>query len=161
MGTLLTREQFIQAAEGASVSMYRAARAVLDSDADAEDAVGQALLLAWQARKQAREPSSARTWLVAITVNCVRRLRRERNRVMSCVDLEPILGGQEDRHYHELWEAVLALPPGECEVVTLFYYEDLTIQQTARALAIPAGTVKSRLNRARGRLREWLKEDET
>ena len=43
-----TREEFAGAVTEHSRRMYRAARAVLDSDADAEDAVGQAVLQAWQ-----------------------------------------------------------------------------------------------------------------
>lgn len=155
----LTREGFTQAVTEHSRAMFRAARAILDCDADAEDAVGQAVLLAWQSRGKLREEGAARAWLVKITVNCARRLRQKNGRMLYFDDLEQIAGSGTDRQYHELWEAVLALPPESRAVVVLFYYEDLTVEQIAKTLKIPQGTVKSRLSRAREKLRTMLCEE--
>ena len=74
-------------------------------------------------------------------------------------DLEQMAGSGADRRYLELWEAVLALPPESRAVVVLFYYEDLTVEQIAKTLNIPQGTVKSRLSRAREKLRTMLCEE--
>ena len=155
----LTREGFTQAVTEHSRAMFRAARAILDCDADAEDAVGQAVLLAWQSRGKLREEGAARAWLVKIAVNCARRLRQKNGRMLYFDDLEQIAGSGTDRQYHELWEAVLALPPESRAVVVLFYYEDLTVEQSAKTLKIPQGTVKSRLSRAREKLRTMLCEE--
>ena len=155
----LTREGFTQAVTEHSRAMFRAARAILDCDADAEDAVGQAVLLAWQSRGKLREEGAARAWLVKITVNCARRLRQKNGRMLYFDDLEQIAGSGTDRQYHELWEAVLAMPPESRAVVVLFYYEDLTVEQIAKTLKIPQGTVKSRLSRAREKLRTMLCEE--
>ena len=155
----LTREGFTQAVTEHSRAMFRAARAILDCDADAEDAVGQAVLLAWQARGKLREAGTARAWLVKIAVNCARRLRQKNGRMLYFDDLEQIAGSRTDRQYHELWEAVLALPPESRAVVVLFYYEDQTVEQIAKTLKIPRGTVKSRLSRAREKLRTMLCEE--
>ena len=155
----LTREGFTQAVTEHSRAMFRAARAILDCDADAEDAVGQAVLLAWQSRGKLREEGAARAWLGKIAVNCARRLRQKNGRMLYFDDLEQIAGSGTDRQYHELWEAVLALPPESRAVVVLFYYEDLTVEQIAKTLKIPQGTVKSRLSRAREKLRTMLCEE--
>ena len=69
--------------------MYRAALAVTGSEAAAEDAVGDAVLRAWQRLGSLREPSAARAWLVKIAVNCARGQlrrspRRSRGRSGSC-----------------------------------------------------------------------------
>ena len=72
----LTREQFTQAVTQHSRAMFRAARAVLDSDMDAEDAVSEAVLSAWQHRGKLRDAGAVRPWLVKIAVNCARRLRQ-------------------------------------------------------------------------------------
>jgi RNA polymerase sigma factor (sigma-70 family) len=53
-------------------------------------------------------------------------------------------------------DAIAALPDGEREALLLFAWEDLSYQSLAEALELPIGTVRSRLNRARGRLRELL-----
>lgn len=59
-----------------------------------------------------------------------------------------------------LWEAVCALPPERRAVVALFYYEGLPVDEIARVLGVPPGTVKSRLSRARAQLKEMLQEQE-
>ena len=155
----LTREDFTQAVLAYQRDMYRAARAMLPCDADAEDAVSQAVLLAWQSRDRLREEDAARAWLVKITVNCARQQCRHRGRVLYLSELEPLAGGREDPRPHELWDAVLSLPPEQRTAVVLFYYEDLSLREIARTLRVPEGTVKSRLSRGRERLRTLLSEE--
>ncbi len=156
----LTREEFSRAVTEHSRVMFRAARAILDSDADAEDAVSQAVLLAWQARNKLRDPAAVRAWLVKITVNCARRQRKKQGQLLCMDDLAELPAPDREPVCRDLWEAVLSLPPDSRAVVVLFYYEDLTIEQIAGWLHIPAGTVKSRLNRARQRLKQLLCEEE-
>lgn len=155
----MTREEFTGAVLAHSRDMYRAARAMLPCDADAEDAVGQAVLLAWQSIGRLRTPESIRPWLVKITVNCARRQLRRRGGTVSLEDVSPAAASREDTYSCGLWEAVLALPPEQRAAVVLFYYEDLPIAEISRLLRVPEGTVKSRLNRARQRLRQALAED--
>lgn len=154
------REQFVQAAKAHGAAMYRAARAALDTDADAEDAVGEALLKAWQNWDKLKDPAAVRGWLLKITVNCAYTQRRKLGRVTVVEDMEPLAGSAVDRPYEELWEAVSALPPDHRVAVTLFYYEDMTEEQIARTLGVARGTVKSRLSRARERLRLLLREED-
>ena len=59
-----------------------------------------------------------------------------------------------------LWEAVCALPPERRVAVALFYYEGLRVDEIARLLRVPQGTVKSRLSRARKQLKEMLCDKE-
>ena len=66
------RERFAAAAQAHTRSMYRAARTILDSDADAEDAVSEALLRAWQAFGRLKSEEALKGWLLKITVNCAR-----------------------------------------------------------------------------------------
>lgn len=154
------QERFVQAIRGHSHAMFRAARAVLDSDADAEDAVGEAVLRAWQSWGQLRKREAVKAWLLKITVNCAYELRRKSGRTVTVENLEDVAGAAEDKWYDGLWDAVLALPEEQRAAVVLFYYEDLTLAQIAKVLGVAQGTVKSRLSRARGRLRELLREEE-
>lgn len=155
-----SRERFAQAAKACGTVMYRAARAVLDTDADAEDAVGEALLKAWQNWDKLKDPAAVRPWLLKITVNCAYTQRRKLGRVTVVEDMEPLAGPTVDRPYEDLWEAVSALPPEYRVAVTLFYYEDMTVEQVARTLGVARGTVRSRLSRARERLRILLREED-
>lgn len=155
-----TREDFSAAVMQHSRGMYRAARSLLDCDADAEDAVAQAVLQAWQSLDKLQNRSAVRPWLIKIAVNCAYTLRRKQGRVVYLDDLPQEPAAPEPPRYDGLWEAVSALPRERRAVVTLFYYEDMSVDDIARCLDVPKGTVKSRLSRARAQLKEMLQEQE-
>lgn len=154
------REQFSAVVTRHGHSLFRAARAVLDSDADAEDAVGEAVLRAWQSWDRLRARGAVRAWLLKIAVNCAYEQRRRDSRVIYTDELEPLAGGAEDALPGGLWDAVLHLPEEQRAAVTLYYYEDLPVAEIARVLGVAQGTVKSRLGRARQRLKEQLQEED-
>ena len=160
-GRASAREEFAAAVTEHSHGMFRAARSILDSDADAEDAVGEAVLRAWQSWDRLRARGAVRAWLLKIAVNCAYEQRRKTGRVDCTDQLEapapfPNLDARCD-----LWTALTRLPRDQRAVVVLFYYEDMTEEQIASLLAVPRGTVKSRLSRAREHLRRLLREEET
>ena len=160
-GRASAREEFAAAVTEHSHGMFRAARSILDSDADAEDAVGEAVLRAWQSWDRLRARGAVRAWLLKIAVNCAYEQRRKTGRVDCTDQLEapapfPNLDARCD-----LWTALTRLPRDQRAVVVLFYYEDMTEEQIASLLAVLRGTVKSRLSRAREHLRRLLREEET
>ena len=153
------RERFTAAVTTHRRAMYRAARALLSCDADAEDAVSEAILRAWQAFGRLRDEKALKGWLIKITVNCAHEHHRKTARLSYTDDLEPLAGGAEDRHDFTPWDAVCALPEDYRVATVLFYYEDMTTAEIAKALGIREGTVRSRLSRARNRLRTLLEEE--
>lgn len=141
-------------------SMYRSARALLPGDAQAQDAVGEAVLLAWQSFGKLRELQAAKGWLLKITVNCAyAQLRRDR-RLVELEAAERVAAPEGEELPQTLWQAVLRLPEEQRLAVTLYYYEDMPVAHIARTLGIPQGTVKSRLSRGRERLRQLLSEED-
>lgn len=142
-------------------ALYRTARSLLSNPQDAEDAVQQAICAAFAHREQLREPEKFKAWLLRILVNtCYEQLRRQRRTVeLSAVEDTLTAPGQDPTESISLWQAVLALPEPMRYVVTLFYYEDCTIAQTAQILNLSQGAVKTRLSRARDQLRKILTED--
>lgn len=153
-------ERFTALVEAHSHAMFRAARAVLDCDADAEDAVGEAVLLAWQAFGSLRDESKAKSWLLRIAVNCAYAQRRRLGRVVCVDDLERVAGAAGMNEPDGLWDAVCRLPDDQRIAVTLYYYDELPVAEIARTLGVPQGTVKSRLSRARARLAQTLREED-
>jgi RNA polymerase sigma-70 factor (ECF subfamily) len=90
-----------------------------------------------------------------------RRHLRALSRLDASEDRHSILEGTEERldarsDRARLLEALASLPQGDRDVVVLVAWEDLSYDEVAAALDIPVGTVRSRLNRARRRLRELL-----
>ncbi len=69
---------------------------------------------------------------------------------------DPLRWVLEEESAEAIRAAVAALPPLQREVVVLFEYEDMSLAETAAVCGIDVGTVKSRLHRARGRLRRTL-----
>ncbi len=129
----------------------------------AEEAAQEAFLRAWQHLGRYDPRFAFRNWVYRMALNAaVDALRRERP--AADVDAEPLVSGAEGpearlerKQQAELVQrAVLGLPPASRAVLVLREYEGLSYQEIAQALDIPLGTVMSRLNYARGRLRQAL-----
>lgn len=112
--------------------------------------------------------ADARPWLYGIATNLVGQHRRDearRYRIRQAAVPEAAVPGHAERVAADvtaqamralLGAALAALPPGDRDVLLLIAWEQLTYQEVSRALGIPVGTVRSRLHRARTKLREAL-----
>ena len=150
---------------------FRVAWLLLGSVADAEDAAQEGFVRAHLALDRFRDGEPFRPWLMAIVGNEARNRRRARARreglVARAMDAvrgsdrvspPPELAVVAGETRGEVLAALDGLDPGERLVVTCRYLLDLSEAETAAALGIPAGTVKSRLHRALRRLRVRLGE---
>jgi RNA polymerase sigma factor (sigma-70 family) len=135
----------------------------------ADDLVAETFLAAFAKRDQYRTAyRDAGPWLYGIATNLIGQHHRDevrqlRIRHAAAGDLnvpghaDQVSGDVTARSIHGLLAGALAgLAPGDRDVVLLIAWEQLTYQETAHALGIPVGTVRSRLNRARARLRPAL-----
>jgi len=132
----------------------------------AEDAAQEAFLKAWLRIDTYRPLSAFRNWLYRIAVNSARdALRRQRETInIDGVSLQgdtpdPAVVVARQEQADRVRAAVLALPPASREVIVLREYQDLSYREIADVLDIPRGTVMSRLNYARNRLRNSLAEE--
>jgi RNA polymerase sigma-70 factor (ECF subfamily) len=146
--------------------LYRTARAILRDDAEAEDAVQDAYLQAYRALDSFRGESKVSTWLVRIAANEALMRRRRNVRAAEVVPLDATIealaerGPEADPMLRRLLEKRIdALPDGYRAVFVLRAIEELTVEETAAALAIPEATVRTRYFRARGLLRESMARD--
>lgn len=133
----------------------RLATFILGNRPDAEDALNDAALRAWQSLGSLRQPERFEAWFTRILVNtCRDQLRRHRPPSL-------VLGDPADRadpfsasvERAALRQALGALSPDHRAVIGLRYGQDLAVEQIADRLGIPAGTVKSRLHYALAELR--------
>lgn len=148
--------------------VFRFACRVLGSAPLAED-VTQECFLAILKRPDGYQPdrgASLRTYLCAIARNLalkqLKRLGQETTTddppegTPGSSETDPLTRVIDDEAAEAVRQAVSALPPLQREVVVLFEYEDMSLAETAAVCDIDVGTVKSRLHRARGRLRRTL-----
>lgn len=124
----------------------------------AEDAAQETFVRAWQNYGAFQGQSSERTWLCAIAVNLCRNVLRSpwHSRRVDLSGLAEPAAEDADRSDDTVVRAILALPDKYREPVVLYYYQEWSTAEIARALGIPQGTVTVRLKRARERLKPRL-----
>ena len=133
--------------------LYRTALAILGCQQEAEDAVQDAFLRYLEKAPADLENPSA--WLARVLVNgCKSRLRLAWRRVGPLPDTLPAPGPEEREELEELF----SLPPEDRAVIHLHYYEGYSTGEIAQMLGQRPGTVRSRLSRARKKLRKLLDE---
>ena len=147
--------------------LYRAARAILQDDAEAEDAVQQAYLNAYRHLHQFEGRAQFSTWLTRIAVyEALARRRRVRGNPTSSehglaeTSASPSPDPERQAYGKELSvlleSAVAGLPDGHRSVFMLREVDGLSTAETARHLRISEATVKTRLHRAKGLLQRKL-----
>jgi len=135
----------------------------------AEEVVSLAFLEAWRLRGRI-DPGGEplRPWLLGIAANVSRNLARASRRHQAAVSRLPppppvpdfadeLAGRLDDQaRLREAGKALGALRPGEREVIALCVWSELDYATAASALGVPVGTVRSRLSRARRKLRKLM-----
>jgi RNA polymerase sigma factor (sigma-70 family) len=147
-------DAFAELARAAVVRLDQAARLILRDPELARDAVQEALIRAWRDLPKLRDPDRFDAWLHRLTVNsCLDQTRRRRRRLVE-VELTPIhapstsdaTGAHADRD--QVDRVLRQLDERGRAIVVLHYYVGMPLTDVAATLAIPIGTVKSRLHRA-------------
>jgi RNA polymerase sigma-70 factor (ECF subfamily) len=134
---------------------YHLAALILGNRAEAEDAAHDAFVAAWKGWGSLRDPDRFEAWFDRILVNACRdRLRRARRHPV--IDLSDTLDDRAapgdaaaaaaDRD--AIGRSLARLTPDKRTVVVLRFYRDLSIDEIAARVGVPAGTVKSRLHQA-------------
>jgi RNA polymerase sigma-70 factor, ECF subfamily len=144
--------------------LLRTARAILRNDADAEDAVQDALVQAHHALASFRGESKLSTWLVRITANAALMRRRRAQAGQGATEPEQLASGAPGPERQALRgelrkrieESLDELPEDYRIVFRLRALEDLDVERTASVLRIPQATVRSRYFRARALLRKSM-----
>jgi RNA polymerase sigma-70 factor (ECF subfamily) len=168
MGVSSDADSFASIVPRHAAAMLRLAATYL-GPVEAEDAVQEAAMRAWQAWPSLRNREAVRPWLLQITVNVCRSWRRglkgqqqahghplpdDDSHLLALLDLDP--GTSDHTGALDLRAAVNALPGDLRSIVMLRFYGGLDATEIGNALGIPSGTVRSRLHRALSHIREQL-----
>ncbi|MDD3335438.1 MAG: sigma-70 family RNA polymerase sigma factor [Eubacteriales bacterium] len=142
-------------------SLLRMCFLYLRDDALAQDAVQDSFLKAYRKLSQFRGESGKKTWLMRIAINTCRDYQRSgwAKQVDSRICLEelPLSAEAAEPEDDTVIREVMLLPRKDREIVLLRFYQQMKIKEIAQTLKIPTGTVTSRLNRAKEKLRLRLK----
>ena len=156
----MEREEFARRTEAVKERLYRAAYLYLGSEADALEAVDEAVFKALQALKQLRQEEFFESWITRILINtCHKELRRRKWFSPGGETALPESAGPDVYDHLPLREAIGHLPEDLRAVVILRYFTGLTLEETARSLGVPRGTVATRQRRALQLLRLELGEE--
>lgn len=152
----MSKDEFTKLVKENELCMYRIAYGILKNETDTEDAVSEAIVRAYEKLDTLRDTKKCKSWLFAIVANVSKTMVMQR-KYMSNIDEEDI---PDETNNHEqkseMWYSVLSLEAEFREVVILHYYAGFRVREISQILQIPSGTVKSRLKRAREKLKVML-----
>ena len=149
-------DQFTCETTALTPTLYRISMSILRHEADCRDAVQQALLNVWAARRRLEE-TRFRAYLTRAVINECRNIQRKRMRetpIDEMPDIEYVMQPEQS----ELREAIDLLPESLRMPLLLHYMECFNEKETAAALGITVVAVKNRLYRARKALKQQLKD---
>lgn len=155
------REAFASIAFELSDRLMGLAHRILRDHGAAEEALQVALLRIWRDLPSLREPDKIDAWAARILVRACQDSLRHARRKGPKVPLLPDEGQVDDASlqladHEELEQAFATLSADHRAVVVLHYYRDLPLAEIATMLAVPIGTVRSRLHYARRALRSAM-----
>lgn len=147
----LSVEEFGERVRACQARLYRVAVSILRNHADAEDAVSEALLKAWKHVPGLRNDAYFETWLTRIVINECRALLR-RGRAHAACELTEVYAAEEPPDV-ELRMLIDALPEKYRLPLVMKCALDMTYDEIARALHLPRGAVKWRVEQGKKRVR--------
>ena len=138
--------------------LYRIARTILDNDEDAADAIQEATLKCWLNLKKLRNDDFFKTWLTRILINECNTIIRNRRKTVSLDDIPEI--PYEDPEAANGWQEITKkIEEKYRTVIEMFYVEEMSVKQIAKALIISEENVRIRLSRGRKQLKQILGDE--
>ena len=149
----MTDQQFVPLAQRYMDTIFRVAYSYLRSRSDADDVTQEVLIQLYKTDIAFENDAHLKRWLLRVTVNrCKNIFRSPWRRLEDITDYENSLTFEAPEH-RELFDAVMALDKRYRLPVLLYYYEGYSQKEIAGLLDIPEETVRTRLFRARGKLK--------
>lgn len=152
------KEAFLSLIDENRLNLYRVARGILIDKQDIEDALQNTILKSFQKINTLKKEEYFKTWIIRILINECNEILRKAKRVTSLEKNNKIEIHNDNYENIDLIKAINLLNEELRITTVLFYFEDMSSKEIAKILKIPEGTVRSRLNRARTKLKEIMLE---
>lgn len=133
-------------------NMYKVARAILNNDDDAADAISDTILVCWEKLEQLKNPEFFRTWMTRILINKCKDIIRKGGGYSLTEEL-PDVSVHEEGFENAEWKDALNCLEEKYRLVTVLYYVyGFSTVEIGKMLNMSNGTVRTRLLRARQKL---------
>ena len=140
------------------LDIYKVAKGILHSEADVEDAIQNTVIKAFENIKTLKQDEFFETWVIRILINECNNIMRKNKRVLQFQESLVVETYDDIYEKLDLINAIASLN-NELKVITrLYYFEDMSTVEIAKILNVPEGTVRSRLARAREKLKKQMIE---
>lgn len=137
--------------------MYRLSYSILKNQEDAQDAVQDAICSAYKELENLKDRGKFKPWIYTIVKNTSFLLLRNRQ-YLSNIEDENVQADKKDVDTDlTIWNAVQDLEQPYRTVITLFYYEDLSIREISKITGSKIDAVKKQLSRGREKIKEIIK----
>ncbi len=155
----MTNDTFMCAVKRNHKRLFMIALSYTKCHEDAEDILQNVFLKLWKHNKVFNDNEHIDKWLTRVCINeCKNHIKLPFKKNTTLDDAMELYTFDEPRDF-DVFNALMSLPKKEHTVIVLFYYEDLTTKEIAELLKIKEPTIKTRLRRARIKLKDILGED--
>lgn len=144
----MNKEMFTNKVLDAETTLYRVSMSMLKNEKDCEDAVQDAILIAYERLSTLKKEEYFTTWLVRILINVCNKQIKMRKREYQSKNVS-IVSNIDNYSNIEMKEIFEKLPIKIRTVIVLYYVEQFSVKEIKDILHIPEGTVKSRLSKGR------------
>lgn len=149
-------KEFIRLAELYKDSVFRLSYSYLGNKTDSDDAVQNTLIKLYTVKKKFETDEHIKNWLMKVAVNECRRIHKSVWRRTLPIEEAEIPEEWESEEQRELLEAVNSLEPNYRAIIYLYYFEGYKTEEIGRLTGKNSSTIRTRLQRAREKLRSRL-----
>lgn len=138
-------------------SMYRVAFSILKTEEEISDAISNTTVIVFEKMHTLKNAEFFKTWLIRILINECNKIHRQNKKIIYLENYN-----QTDLVYNDKYDdfgvrqAIKKLDEDLKTMVILYYFEDFNIKEISEIQKLPEGTVKSRLSRARKKIRKYF-----
>lgn len=155
----MTNETFSDAVRRNHQRLFIIALSYTGSHEDSEDILQNVFLKLWKQESSFDDDEHIDKWLTRVCVNeCRNHIKMPMRRNIALDEAKDLYTFDKPRDF-DVFNAVMSLPKKERTVIILFYYEDLTVKEISGLVKAKESTIKTRLRRAKQRLKEILGDD--
>lgn len=155
----LSKDSFAGLIQENTTSLYRLSKSILKNEADVQDAISETIIKAYTNIHKLKLMGSFKPWIMKILVNECYSIIKKHKKVELVDDFTDYEGSYEYKTEDNLMFYVNQLDDEFKSVIILFYYDDISIKNISIILNISEGTVKSRLSRAKAKLKVMMENN--